>query len=120
MWISCVIAAGIATFVRFYPKVKARYDYACLIFNLTFCLITVSAYREDEILDMAHRRMSTILIGGVATVLICIFVFPIWAGEDLHNFTAHNIEKLGVFLEGGGFTYFLQKSNLSFVILLHR
>ncbi|KAK4441329.1 Aluminum-activated malate transporter 2 [Sesamum alatum] len=100
-WIS-----ALATFLRFFPKLKARYDYGLLIFILTFSLISVSGYRDDEVLEMAHKRLSTVLIGGSAAVLICIFICPIWAGEDLHNLTATNIEKLAVFLEGFGREYF--------------
>lgn len=93
-------AAAAVTFMRFFPKLKARNDYGLLIFNLTFCLICVSGYREHEVLDMALTRLSTILIGGAATVAFNIIIFPVWAGEDLHNIIANNIEKLGTFLEG--------------------
>lgn len=79
---------------------KARFDYGILIFILTFSLISVSGYRNDEVIDMAHRRLSTILIGGASTVFICILICPVWAGEDLHKLTASNIEKLAIFLEG--------------------
>lgn len=93
-------AASGTTFFRFFPKLRARYDYGLLIFILTFSLISVSGYREDEIIDMAQRRLTTILVGGSATVLICILICPVWAGEDLHKITASNIEKIGNFLEG--------------------
>ena len=93
-------AAGVVTFVRFFPQLKARYDYGLLIFMLTFCLVSISGYREDEILEMAHQRISTILIGSSTSVFICLFVFPVWAGDDLHNLVASNLEKLGSFLEG--------------------
>ncbi|KAJ6670478.1 ALUMINUM-ACTIVATED MALATE TRANSPORTER 10 [Salix viminalis] len=33
---------------RFFPRMKERYDYGLLIFILTFCLISVSGYRDDE------------------------------------------------------------------------
>ena len=86
--------------MRFFPQLKARYDYGLLIFMLTFCLVSISGYREDEILEMAHQRVSTILIGSSASVFICLFVFPVWAGDDLHNLVASSLEKLGSFLEG--------------------
>lgn len=93
-------AVSSVTFIRFHPKLKARFDYGLLIFILTFCLISVSGYRDDEVLKMAHKRLSTILIGGSAAVVVCSFICPIWAGEDLHNLIAGNIENLGIFLEG--------------------
>lgn len=99
-WTFFFLAASVVTFCRFFPKLRARFDYGLLIFILTFSLISVSGYRDDEVIDMAQRRLTTILIGGSATVLICIFICPVWAGEDLHKLTASNIEKLGNFLEG--------------------
>nr|POE90942.1 aluminum-activated malate transporter 2 [Quercus suber] len=98
--------AGVVTFVRFFPQLKARYDYGLLIFMLTFCLVSISGYREDEILEMAHQRVSTILIGSSTSVFICLLVFPVWASDDLHNLVASNLEKLGRFLEGFGVEYF--------------
>ncbi|XP_044475512.1 aluminum-activated malate transporter 2-like isoform X2 [Mangifera indica] len=100
-----LIAAAV-TFLRFFPRMKARYDYGLLIFILTFCMITVSGYRDEELLEMAHQRISTILIGGFTAVAVCIFIFPVWAGDDLHNLVANNIEKLAIFLEGFGPEYF--------------
>lgn len=98
------------TFLRFYPDLKARYDYGLLIIILTVSLICVSGYRDDEVLDMAYIRLSTVLIGGAASVFICVFIRPIWAGEDLHNLTATNIENLGIFLEGAFFSLFAHLS----------
>ncbi|OMO62697.1 Aluminum-activated malate transporter [Corchorus capsularis] len=100
------IQAAVSTFARFYPKMKARYDYGLLIFILTFSLISVSGYRDDDLLELAHKRLSTVLIGGSTCVVISILLFPVWAGQDLHNLTASNIEKLAYFLEGFGDEYF--------------
>ncbi|GMP91949.1 hypothetical protein CsSME_00042402 [Camellia sinensis var. sinensis] len=98
--------AAVVTFLRFFPKMKARYDYGLLIFILTFCLICVSGYRDDEVLHQANVRLSTILIGGATAVIICCCICPVWAGDDLHDLVAVNIEKLGNFLEGFGGEYF--------------
>ncbi|XP_048429366.1 aluminum-activated malate transporter 2-like [Pyrus x bretschneideri] len=100
------LQAATSTFIRFFPKIKARYDYGLLIFILTFSLISVSGFRVDEIWELAHKRLSTIFIGGSACVIISIVVCPVWAGEDLHNLIANNIEELGNFLEGFGDEYF--------------
>ncbi|XP_073054829.1 aluminum-activated malate transporter 2-like [Primulina eburnea] len=103
--LSVLLIAAVVTFLRFHPKLKARYDYGLMIFILTFSLICVSGYRDDEVLDMAYVRLSTVLIGGAVSVFICVFLRPIWAGEDLHGLTAANIEKLGIFLEVFGSKY---------------
>ena len=84
---------------------KANYDYGLMVFILTFCLISVSGYRDDEVLDMAYQRVSTILIGGFTAMLVCIFICPVWAGHDLHNLVANNIEQLACFLEGTSHDY---------------
>ena len=95
-----VFAAAGATFFRFFPKIKARYDYGVVIFILTFCLVTVSGYRVEELFELAHQRLSTILIGATACMVISIFICPVWAGEDLHKLVASNIGKLANYLEG--------------------
>ncbi|KAH9699484.1 Aluminum-activated malate transporter 2 [Citrus sinensis] len=100
------IVAATVTFVRFFPKMKARYDYGLMVFILTFCLVSVSGYREDEVIRMAHERVVTIAIGSCTSLLVCILICPVWIGEDLHNQVADNLEKLGKFLEGFGGEYF--------------
>ncbi|OMP04184.1 Aluminum-activated malate transporter [Corchorus olitorius] len=100
------IIAAIVTFMRFFPKLKARYDYGLLIFILTFCLVSVSGYRDDQVLKMAHERASTIIVGSCISLLVCVCVCPVWVGEDLHNSVSANMEKLGNFLEAFGDEYF--------------
>ncbi|KAK8683321.1 hypothetical protein V6N13_039385 [Hibiscus sabdariffa] len=102
----CTCAAAISTFARFCPKIKARYDYGLLVFILTFSLISISGFRDDEILELVHKRLLTVVIGGSTCVIISVLLFPVWAGQDLHNLIASNMEKLGVFLEGFGDEYF--------------
>ncbi|KAK9098553.1 hypothetical protein Syun_025598 [Stephania yunnanensis] len=64
------------SFSRFFPAIKARYDYGVLVFILTFGLVSVSGYRVDRIVELAHRDSSTILIGGLTCVLISVGVCP--------------------------------------------
>ncbi|KAI3860333.1 hypothetical protein MKW92_003685 [Papaver armeniacum] len=111
LWFSVFLLAAVASFARFFPGVKARYDYGVLIFILTFCLVSVSGYREDEILEIAHKRVSTIIIGCLTCVIMSIFVFPVWAGHDFHKMVARNIEKQADFLQGFGELYFGTKGD---------
>ncbi|KAI3911765.1 hypothetical protein MKW92_032113 [Papaver armeniacum] len=97
---SVFLLAAAATFTRFFPGVKARYDYGVVIFILTFSLVAVSAYKTDEIVAVAGERLITILIGCVTCAVISIFLFPVWAGQDLHKLMFLNIEQLAVFLDG--------------------
>ncbi|KAL4611232.1 hypothetical protein ACB092_08G108000 [Castanea dentata] len=86
------------------------YDYGLLIFILTFSLISVFGFRDAEILELAHKRLSTVLIGGSSCVIISILVCPVWAGEDLHNLIALNMEKLANFLEHPSVTEYFKTS----------
>ncbi|KAI4386145.1 hypothetical protein MLD38_004104 [Melastoma candidum] len=99
------LLAASFTFVRFFPNIKARYDYGMLIFILTFALVSVSGYRDDEVLELARKRLCTVIIGGVTCFTVSIVVWPVWAGESLHDLVALNMEKLGNFLEAFGEAY---------------
>ena len=99
-WCFNSFAGAAATFSRFFPRIKARYDYGILIFILTFSLVAVSGYRVDELVVLAHQRLSTIIMGGATSMFISIFICPVWAGEDLHKAVASNLEKLATYLEG--------------------
>ncbi|KAH7685527.1 Aluminum-activated malate transporter protein [Dioscorea alata] len=103
------LIAVVATFLRFIPVIKARYDYGVLIFMLTFSLVAVSSFRNHETFMLAYKRLMTIAIGVAIALLVSVLVFPIWAGEDLHLLTATNLERLAGFLEGFGAEYFGEK-----------
>ena len=96
----CSCKSATVTFVRFFPIMKVRYDYGLLIFILTFSLVSVSDYREDKVLHMAHLRVTTIIIGSFMAIVTCICIHPTWIGEELQNLITNNIEKLGNFLQG--------------------
>ncbi|PPS02714.1 hypothetical protein GOBAR_AA17945 [Gossypium barbadense] len=100
------LQSGVFTFARFFPKNNARYDYGLLIFTLTFVFISVSGYQDDEILELAYKRLSTMLLGSFTCIIVSIMVFPVWAGKDLRILIASNMEKLGSFLEGFADEYF--------------
>ncbi|XP_076953745.1 aluminum-activated malate transporter 8-like [Bidens hawaiensis] len=105
-----------ATFSRFIPNIKKKYDYGVLIFILTFSLVSVSGYRVDKIIKLAHQRLLTIIFGGATCVVISMFVFPVWAGEDLHKHIVTNLGKLASFLEGFGEEYYrVSKGDKSFL-----
>ncbi|KAG8064446.1 hypothetical protein GUJ93_ZPchr0004g38926 [Zizania palustris] len=95
-----VFAASAATFSRFIPEIKARYDYGVTVFILTFSLLAVSSYRVEELIQLAHQRFSTIAVGVATCLCTTIFVLPVWAGEDLHKLAASNLDMLAEFLQG--------------------
>ena len=93
-------AGAASTYSRFFPMIKQRYDYGVVIFILTFNLIAISGYRVENLLKMAHQRLSTIVIGCALCFVINVVAFPIWAGDDLHNSIIRNMEELAGSLQG--------------------
>lgn len=93
-------AAAATTFSRFIPTIKARFDYGALIFILTFSLVSVSGYRVDKLVELAHERFSTIAIGASICILVTMVLSPVWAGTELHHLISNNLEKLADSLEG--------------------
>ncbi|KAM7275280.1 hypothetical protein ACFE04_017146 [Oxalis oulophora] len=100
------IIVTVVTFIRFFPKANARYDYGLSIIILTFSLVSVSGYRDSQVFVRARERVTTIIIGSATAFLVCIFVAPIWVGEDLHKQVARDMERLAHFLEGYPEEYF--------------
>jgi uncharacterized membrane protein YccC len=94
------MAGSTATYMRFVPYIKKNYDYGVVIFLLTFNLLTVSSYRVDHVLKMAHDRFFTIAIGCAICLFMSLLVFPNWSGEDLHHSTAFKLEGLAKSIEG--------------------
>ncbi|GMJ00261.1 aluminum-activated, malate transporter 12, quick-activating anion channel 1 [Hibiscus trionum] len=95
-----------ATYMRFFPYIKKNYDYGVVIFLLTFNLITVSSYRVENVLKIAHDRFYTIAIGCALCLFMSLMVFPIWSGEDLHNSTVGKLEGLAKSIEACVNEYF--------------
>ncbi|KAL9176418.1 hypothetical protein ABFS82_02G177300 [Erythranthe guttata] len=103
---SVFLLAAAATFSRFIPSIKARFDYGAMIFILTFSLVSVSGYRVEKLFELAHNRLSTIAIGTSICILTSMLIYPVWAGTELHNLVKNNMEKLSDSLEGCLAEYF--------------
>ncbi|KAI9089271.1 hypothetical protein K1719_029550 [Acacia pycnantha] len=95
-----------ATYMRFFPYIKKNYDYGAVIFLLTFNLITVSSYRVENVLAIAHDRLVTIVIGCGLCLFMSLLIFPNWSGEDLHNSTVFKLEGLANSIEACVNEYF--------------
>ncbi|XP_010456184.1 PREDICTED: aluminum-activated malate transporter 10 [Camelina sativa] len=103
---SVFLFAFTATYSRFVPSFKARFDYGAMIFILTFSLVSVGGYRVDKLVDMAQQRVSTIAIGTSICIIITVFFCPIWAGSQLHRLIERNFEKLADSLDACVAEYF--------------
>ncbi|KAL6604012.1 hypothetical protein ACP70R_044373 [Stipagrostis hirtigluma subsp. patula] len=98
--------AAVATYSRFIPTMKARFDYGVTVFILTYTLVSVSGYRAEEVVFMAQHRLSTIAIGAFICFAVCALIFPVWAGQELHAQVARNMDKLAAAVEGCVEDYF--------------
>ncbi|KAJ8440626.1 hypothetical protein Cgig2_031043 [Carnegiea gigantea] len=89
---SVFIFASAATFSRFIPAVKARFDYGAMIFILTFSFVSVSGYRVDKLIMLAHTRASTIAIGTSLCILIS-YVAEYFSNGEIPNIGDEDLAK---------------------------
>uniref|UniRef100_F6GYX3 Aluminum-activated malate transporter 8 n=1 Tax=Vitis vinifera TaxID=29760 RepID=F6GYX3_VITVI len=77
-------------------------------FNSRIAYIHQVGILSDELYEfgICNGLSSTILIGSATAVFVSIGIYPMWAGDDLYNLVAGNVEKLGNFLEGFSGKYF--------------
>ncbi|XP_052209174.1 aluminum-activated malate transporter 10-like [Diospyros lotus] len=104
--VSVFLLASAATFSRFIPVIKARFDYGAMIFIMTFSLVSLSGYRVEKLLDLAYERLSTIILGTTICLLTSMLVCPIWAGEELYHLIIRNMDNLADSLDCCAALYF--------------
>ncbi|KAK4792520.1 hypothetical protein SAY86_022955 [Trapa natans] len=98
--ISILIFSAAATYSRSIPRFKKKYDYGAMIFILTFSLVVVSDLREEHVIDLARERLVTVGIGFAVCIFTSLFIFPIWASDELHDSVTSKFEDVASSLEG--------------------
>ncbi|XP_074586928.1 aluminum-activated malate transporter 9-like [Curcuma longa] len=81
---SIFLIGAITSFMKLWPSL-IPYEYGLRVILFTYCLIIATGYRVGDPLRTAVDRLYSIAIGGAVAVLVNVLIFPIWAGEQLHN-----------------------------------
>ncbi|GLU00844.1 hypothetical protein SLE2022_181830 [Rubroshorea leprosula] len=111
--ISVFLFASAATFSRFIPSVKTRFDYSATVFVLTFSFVSVSGYRVDKrLFDLARQRLTTIAMGVSLCIFVSMLICPNWGGNELHCLIYGNMKKLADSLDGCVAEYFKENGKI--------
>ncbi|KAF9614551.1 hypothetical protein IFM89_019298 [Coptis chinensis] len=95
---SIFLIGALTSFMKLWPSL-VPYEYGFRVILFTFCLIVVSGYRMGSPVKTAMDRLYSIAIGAFVTVFVNVLIFPIWAGEQLHNELAKNFDAVADSLE---------------------
>lgn len=88
--------------MRFIPAMKKHCDNGLIVFLLTFNLITVGSYHDDNVFHSAIQRIYTIAIGCGICIITSLLILLNWSGEDLQSSIISKFEDLAKVIQGMG------------------
>lgn len=91
---------SVATYFRLVPNIKKKYEYGFMISILTFNLVAVSGVRAEKVVEVARDRLAAIGMGFTISIFVNLFIYPIWASNELHFSTASKFNKLATTIQG--------------------
>ncbi|CAI9772668.1 unnamed protein product [Fraxinus pennsylvanica] len=96
--LSIFTVGAVTSFMKLLPSF-VPYETGFRVILFTYCLIIVSGYRMGNPIRTAMDRLYSIAIGGIIAVAVNVFIFPIWAGEQLHKELVDNFNAVADALE---------------------
>ncbi|MED6203560.1 hypothetical protein PIB30_000647 [Stylosanthes scabra] len=81
---SIFFIVSIASMLRSLPRL-VQYEYGFRVIQISYCIIIISGYRMGNPIKTMMDRWYSIAIGGIISVFVNVFVYPMWAGDQLHK-----------------------------------